>query len=357
MTFAPSMKDEKSSTLFSSRLLKWFDHSGRKDLPWQTERTPYRVWVSEIMLQQTQVSTVIPYFERFIKRFPHISSLAHASLDDVLHLWSGLGYYSRARNLHKAAQIVHLDYNGEFPRQIDEVLGLPGVGRSTAGAILALSRDERHPILDGNVKRVLCRYHAIEGHPGQSAIEKKLWKIAEEYTPCKRIADYTQAIMDLGATVCRRSKPRCGSCPFKGGCLAHSRGEETDYPQSKTGKEIPIRKALFLMIRGEEGHILLEKRPPSGIWGGLWSLPQISYEESIESWCLNEGFQILEKERLPSFRHTFSHFHLQINPVKIKVLKTPVSLVMEKENLQWHSQENLSRLGLPSPVSKLLSKG
>jgi len=339
---------------FAHKLLNWFDGSGRKDLPWQRDRTFYRVWVSEVMLQQTQVNTVIPYFKRFISRFPDIYSLARASLDDVLHLWSGLGYYSRARNLHKTAQLVCDYYEGEFPHDIDNVVSLPGIGRSTAGAILALSKGERQPILDGNVKRVLCRYHAIEGRPGQTSIEKKLWQLAEEHTPYERISEYTQAIMDLGATLCRRRRPHCGLCPFEEDCLAHARGEEEKYPNRKSSGKIPVHESVFLVIRGEEKHLLLEKRPPAGIWGGLWSFPQLSHLNEIDQWCGREGLQILEKEALPPFRHTFSHFHLEINPVKLKVVKADLRTVREGAFLQWHSPEEIEKIGLPAPVKKLL---
>lgn len=348
------MNEKIRSLSFAERLLHWFDRCGRKDLPWQVDRSPYRVWVSEIMLQQTQVATVIPYFNRFMKRFPHVTSLAHATLEDVLHLWSGLGYYSRARNLHKSAQRIFNHYGGKFPSHFDDLVSLPGIGRSTAGAILALSMGERYAILDGNVKRVLCRYHAIEEWPGKASVEKKLWQLAHEQTPHDRIADYTQAIMDFGATLCKRHKPECSLCPLENDCLAHERGDEEKYPKPGKGKKIPMRRTHFLLVYSEEGHVLLEKRPPRGLWGGLWTMPQLSDLTEIGMWCKNNGLKVVQLETLDPFRHTFSHFRLHINPIKIKVLKSDSLVAGEVETLQWHSPDSIAGLGLPAPVRKLL---
>ncbi|MDA0977532.1 MAG: A/G-specific adenine glycosylase, partial [Proteobacteria bacterium] len=291
---------------FADRLLDWFDSHGRKDLPWQLEISAYRVWVSEIMLQQTQVATVIPYFERFLARFPTVDRLAAANQDEVLHLWTGLGYYARARNLHKAAQQVMTDYNGEFPQTLEELTALPGIGRSTAGAILSICFGVRAPILDGNVKRVLTRVFAIEGWPGQAAVQKQLWAKADELTPSTRVADYTQAIMDLGALICRRSSPDCGACPFESDCLARQEDRIKAFPGSKPRKALPVRSTCMMVIQGKDG-VLLEKRPPTGIWGGLWSLPE---SDEPEAFLEQHGLQATEIASLAPFRHSFTHYHL-----------------------------------------------
>ena len=242
---------------FHRRLLHWFRHHGRHDLPWQSPRDAYRVWVSEIMLQQTQVATVIPYFERFMARFPDLASLASADLDQVLHLWTGLGYYARARNLHRAAGVIVAEHGGRFPTDFEAVLALPGIGRSTAGAILAQACDQRHAILDGNVRRVLARHRAIEGWPGQKAVENTLWALAEELTPAEDVADYTQAIMDLGATVCTRSQPRCAACPLAEDCQARAAGRQADFPGRRPRKALPERHTRMLLLRDAEGQVLL----------------------------------------------------------------------------------------------------
>ena len=241
--------------VFQRRLLAWFDEHGRHDLPWQQERTPYRVWVSEIMLQQTQVATVIPYFERFMARFPDVVALAAAEQDEVLHLWTGLGYYARGRNLHKAARVVVAEHGGELPLGLEALAALLGIGRSTAGAIVSQSSGRRAVILDGNVKRSLTRLHAVEGWPGRPAVERRLWALAEHYTPDTRLADYTQAMMDLGATLCRRGRPDCARCPFADVCVAHARGEERRFPESKPKTALPTRTTLMLLLRDERGII------------------------------------------------------------------------------------------------------
>lgn len=345
---------------FARALLEWYDVHGRKDLPWQRDRTPYRVWVSEIMLQQTQVATVIPYFERFMERFPDIAALATAQRDDVLGLWSGLGYYSRARNLHAAAGEIRERHNGRFPEQIEQVIALPGIGRSTAGAILAQSLGQRHPILDGNVKRVLARFDAVEGWPGQAAIEKRLWARAEEFTPRQRLADYTQAIMDLGATVCRQRRPDCSACPVSGNCRGLDSGEPERYPTPKPRKRLPIRKAVFLLLTDEEDRILLQRRPPAGIWGGLWSLPQLAEEDnavSAERWC-RERLNVEPRaiEDWPTLRHTFSHFHLDITPRRVWLKEAKSGGVMEAPDTLWYKSDLSNQLGMPAPVKKLLER-
>ncbi|MGB1141418.1 MAG: A/G-specific adenine glycosylase, partial [Halioglobus sp.] len=261
---------------FADRVLAWFDTHGRHDLPWQYDTTAYRVWVSEIMLQQTQVKTVIPYFERFMAAFPDVDALAGAPEDEVLHLWTGLGYYARARNLHRAAKQVAFELGGTFPDSIEGLQALPGVGRSTAGAIASIALAQRASILDGNVKRVLARLHRVAGWPGQSAVHNQLWDIAEHYTPTARCADYTQAMMDLGATLCTRSKPACALCPMANDCEANAAGDQTDYPGKKPKKALPVRATHFLVLRNRDGDIWLEKRPAEGIWGGLWCFPEVA---------------------------------------------------------------------------------
>ena len=226
-------------TAFSKKLLTWWDKSGRKDLPWQKNINPYRVWVSEIMLQQTQVTTVIPYFEKFMTKFPNVQSLAMANVDQVLHLWTGLGYYARARNLHKTAIIICEQYSARFPCDIDTMQSLPGIGRSTAAAILSIANGAHHAILDGNVKRVLTRLHTVDGWPGENKVMQQLWQLAEQYTPKKRVADYTQAIMDLGATLCTRSKPTCEQCPAQNQCLSFLQSRQTEFPNKKPKKQSP----------------------------------------------------------------------------------------------------------------------
>ena len=267
---------------FSDRLLAWFDDHGRKDLPWQHDITPYHVWLSEIMLQQTQVSTVIDYYNRFIKRYDNVQALAAADLDDVLALWTGLGYYARARNLYKATQIIVERHQGQLPSTIDELMALPGIGRSTAGAIMALGYHQRHAILDGNVKRVLTRYAAISGWPGKKDIEQKLWQLAEQLLPTHRVGSYIQAQMDLGATICTRSKPLCSQCPLITDCKAYLSGNPTQYPSSKPKKAIPQRQTYWLIVRTESGLILLEQRPNKGIWGGLWSFPEFESLDDVK---------------------------------------------------------------------------
>ncbi|HSH48775.1 MAG TPA: A/G-specific adenine glycosylase [Halomonas sp.] len=338
-------------TRFQQRLLEWFDRYGRHDLPWQHRRTPYRVWVSEIMLQQTQVATVIPYFERFMARFPDVAALAKAARDEVLHLWTGLGYYARGRNLHRAAQVIRDEHAGEFPvHSIDALIALPGIGRSTAGAIIAQSTGRRGVILDGNVKRVLTRLHAVEGWPGRSAVERRLWALADGYTPERRVADYTQAMMDLGATLCRRGTPDCPRCPFADVCLAHQRGEQRRFPESKPRKALPRRHTLMLMLQDRAGRVLLEQRPSSGLWGGLWSLPQFDSDAELRAWLDSHAPGAVVEPAWPAFIHVFSHFRLEITPRPVRAEST--GGVSEKG--RWIDPAALDDIGLAAPVKGLL---
>ena len=337
---------------FAESLLCWYQQNGRHDLPWQKDKSIYRTWVSEIMLQQTQVATVLPYFERFILRFPEINSLAQASQDDVLLHWAGLGYYSRARNLHKSAKILIETHQGQFPTRYDEVLALPGIGPSTAGAILAQARGQRHAILDGNVKRVVARYQAVDGWTGQQKVEKQLWHWAETYTPEEGVADYTQAIMDLGATVCTRSSAKCDICPLNENCQAFLHGRVDELPTRKPKKSLPVRKKRFLIIRNTQGEYLMEKRPPTGIWGGLWSLPELAMEQSVDK-TIKHNWQLTVNDYsdLPILRHTFSHFHLDITPCEVRV-EPAIQTVADGNQYQWRT--DLTQLALAAPVSAIL---
>jgi len=341
---------------FNDRLLRWWDEHGRKDLPWQQRPTPYRVWISEIMLQQTQVATVIPYYRRFMARFPDVQSLAAAHEDAVLHHWSGLGYYARARNLHKAAQVIASRHQGVFPLDIETVMQLPGIGRSTAGAILALAAGQVHPILDGNVKRVLARLHAVEGWPGAKEIENRLWNLARQYTPERRVAHYTQAIMDLGATLCTRGRPLCQRCPVQDNCLAFAQNRMKEFPTPKPRGSLPIRSTRLLLVRNTAEAVLLVKRPPAGIWGGLWSLPECDAGDDIMKWCRRHLGCSVSKERYwPSLRHTFSHFHLDIHPVLLR-LNGKATSVMDDAGTVWYNPVEPQDLGLAAPVKRLLNQ-
>ncbi|WP_299181530.1 A/G-specific adenine glycosylase [uncultured Neptuniibacter sp.] len=340
---------------FSGAILDWFDQHGRHDLPWQTDKTAYNTWISEIMLQQTQVKTVIPYYERFIKRFPTVETLAEADQDEVLHLWTGLGYYARARNLHKTAKIILSEHQGEFPQTVEQLSDLPGIGRSTAGAVLSISTGRWAAILDGNVKRVLARFYAVETWPGTSTAQKFLWQRAEANTPQQRVGEYTQAMMDLGATLCTRSKPSCLLCPLEKHCEARAQGKTDQLPVPKPKKTIPVKQTYMLLLQQDNAdEILLYKRPPSGLWGGLWSLPQVSDLRDT----LNEtGFELIESsiQPLEPLRHTFSHFHLDITPIKARI-NTPTDSVMEGKPLLWYNIGQPENVGLAAPVKKLLQQ-
>jgi A/G-specific adenine glycosylase len=338
---------------FSSAVLDWFDQHGRHDLPWQQNKDAYHTWISEIMLQQTQVTTVIPYYQRFIERFPTVDSLAKAEQDEVLHLWTGLGYYARARNLHKTAQIVANELNGQFPETVLELEALPGIGRSTAGAILSISTGKWAPILDGNVKRVLARFYAIKGWPGTTANQKTLWQYAEQNTPQERVADYTQAMMDLGATLCTRSKPSCLLCPLQQGCKAWELGKTDQLPTPKPKKTLPIKQTYMLILQQhKENEVLLYQRPPSGLWGGLWSFPQVA---DLRDTFNETGLELDQAsiQTLAPIRHTFSHFHLDITPVQAQI-NTPTDCVMEGKPMLWYNIQQPENVGLAAPVKKLL---
>ena len=341
----------RSKEAFAIRVLEWACQYGRHDLPWQRQPTPYRVWVSEIMLQQTQVATVIPYYQRFIASFPDLRSLADAPLDDVLHHWSGLGYYARARNLQRAAQRIRDDHGGKFPTDFEAVATLPGIGRSTAGAILALACNQRHAILDGNVRRVLARFHAIEGWPGEKSVECKLWEMADSHTPQQDVAAYTQAIMDMGATLCTRGKPACDQCPVAGDCRAHALGRETDFPAPRPHKALPVKRVRMLMLMDGK-RLMLEQRPPAGIWGGLWSFPELAVDADIALWCWeNFGSEPVSQRQLPPLRHTFSHFHLDIESVWLTI--EPLN-VRDDGNTIWFELTSSPQVGLAKPVTRLL---
>ncbi|HEK2980120.1 TPA: A/G-specific adenine glycosylase [Proteus mirabilis] len=336
---------------FSQVVLDWYHKYGRKTLPWQQEKTPYHVWLSEVMLQQTQVATVIPYFERFIARFQNVSALAKAPLDEVLHLWTGLGYYARARNLHKAAQHIVDKHQGQFPDTFEDVCALPGVGRSTAGAILSLSLKKPYPILDGNVKRVLARCYAVEGWPGKKEVENKLWEISEQVTPTKGVEYFNQAMMDLGAMVCTRTKPKCELCPLNTGCIAYAHHSWADYPGKKPKKAIPEKTTYFLILQ-YDNLVWLDKRPPAGIWGGLFAFPQFETKMLLEQWLAEHALENNKTEQLISFRHTFSHFHLDIVPICVK-LSTFTSLMEAQQGL-WYNLQTPASVGLAAPVENLL---
>jgi A/G-specific adenine glycosylase len=336
------------------RLLAWFDVHGRHDLPWQTDPSPYSVWVSEIMLQQTQVATVVRYYDRFMQRFPSVEALARADLDGVLALWSGLGYYARARNLKCAAEILVEQFGGRVPATHEELVTLPGIGRSTAGAILALSMGQRLPILDGNVKRVLARYFAVAGWPGVPAVERELWRLAEENTPVERVAAYTQAIMDLGATLCTRTRPACTVCPLTEDCRASALGTQASFPAPRPKRERAHRRATMLVIVDPHGRVLLERRPTRGIWGGLSSLPELAAGDTPEAWCARHlGAAAAAVRDLATIEHGFTHFDLDIEPKLVTLAASPRT-IMDREDVVWYNAGSESEIGVPAPVAVLL---
>jgi A/G-specific adenine glycosylase len=344
-----------SAEKFSQDVLSWFKQQGRKHLPWQQNKTPYRVWISEIMLQQTQVATVIPYYHRFMESFPTIIDLANADEDNVLHHWTGLGYYARARNLHKTAKIIRDEYLGEFPQEIDQVIALPGIGRSTAGAILSLSLKKHHPILDGNVKRVLARCYTVEGHNGQSKFEKALWPIAEQLTPALGVEQYNQAMMDLGAMVCTRSKPLCEQCPIKVHCFALASNEQASYPQKKPKKTTPIKETIIVIAKlGNK--VLMEKRPPAGIWGGLWCFLEVKEQSEIPSLLAMNNLTKKTTTTLESFRHTFSHFHLDITPILIDCQQALSEEINDVNQQKWYDLTTEASVGLAASTNKLIEQ-
>jgi A/G-specific adenine glycosylase len=334
-------------------LIRWHARHGRHDLPWQRERSAYRVWVSEIMLQQTQVSTVIGYYERFLQRFPDVATLAGAPLDEVLHLWSGLGYYSRARNLQRAAQRVLAEHGGSLPDERDALARLPGIGRSTAAAIIALAHGRREPILDGNVKRVLARYFGIDGVPDKRETQQELWRRAEQCTPEAEVGLYTQAIMDFGATLCRRRRPLCSQCPLSRQCVARRSGRVDELPTARTVSRRPSRGIIMLLARRKDGQILLQRRPEQGVWGGLWTLPEFADQQAARRFCRTKLQRArLESEPLPRMRHAFTHFELEITPLRASC--SGIRAVMEGPQMLWYNPREPARIGLPAPIAALL---
>ncbi len=324
-------------------MLDFYDQHGRKDLPWQHNKTAYSVWISEIMLQQTQVKTVIPYYLKFIKSFNSVEDLADAHIDEVLKHWEGLGYYSRARNLHKCAKQVVDNFNGKFPRTLEEIVSLPGIGESTGGAILSLAYELPEAILDGNVKRVLARVFLVDGWYGNTKVSKELWKITRKYTPSNRTGDFNQAMMDLGAGICNRANPQCKICPLSKSCKANQLGKTEEYPHRKPKKQIPT-KEVFMLLSIKTNKVLLHKRPPSGIWGGLWSLPE--QKDSI-----HEKSEIVGK-----FKHTFSHYHLNVTVISPIENQQKNNQIEESSKLAWHNIKKLNKLALPTPIKKFLYK-
>jgi A/G-specific adenine glycosylase len=347
---------------FASRLLAWQRAHGRHDLPWQGGSDPYPIWLSEIMLQQTQVDTVIPYYRRFLERFPDVGALAAAPVGDVMTLWSGLGYYARARNLHRAAQEIVNTHGGRFPQTASAIAGLPGIGRSTAAAIAAFAFGERAAILDGNVKRVLCRIFGIDGFPGEKVVEKQLWALAESLLPAHDVGRYIQAQMDLGATLCTRARPACIRCPFATDCVAHREGRVAQLPTPRPRKAVPRRSARYAVILCE-GAVLLERRPPTGIWGGLLALPEIPADLAEPADWAGErfGLRVAAAQPLAPLTHAFTHFVLELQPVLLQVDQAPATSasgihhrVADKGALCWQPLAARAGAALPTPVRRIL---
>ncbi len=346
------MKADETS--IAPALIEWHARQGRHDLPWQQQRTPYRVWVSEIMLQQTQVATVIPYYNRFMARFPDVRALADAPVDDVLHLWAGLGYYARARNLHRAAVRIRDEFGGRFPERFEDIAALPGVGRSTAGAILALSRGKRFPILDGNVKRVLSRYFGVTGEPSTQTLAK-LWELSERCTPHEKVDVYTQAVMDLGATVCTRRKPLCAYCPLAEGCFARRTGRQHEIPAPRKARARRLRQVFMLVAQREDGSVFLEKRPENGVWGGLWCLPEFETAEAAHAFAQQKLRRVrFDPQPLATVEHAFTHFDLSITPL-LAHCAGPAG-VMDEALTLWYNARQPARIGLPAPIKTLLER-
>ncbi|WP_404342918.1 A/G-specific adenine glycosylase [Pseudoalteromonas mariniglutinosa] len=343
---------KSDATWFANQVVDWYHLYGRKTLPWQLQKTPYKVWISEVMLQQTQVVTVIPYFETFMQSFPDIITLANADEDLVLHHWTGLGYYARARNLHKAAKIVRDHYQGVFPTSLEEVMALPGIGRSTAGAILSLSLGQHHPILDGNVKRVLARYFMVEGWYGVKKVEHQLWALSSQLTPKNNVTEFNQAMMDLGASLCSRSRFDCEPCPLNARCSAFNAGKVKEFPHAKPKKAIP-KKICHQLILQYDAKVLMEKRPSSGIWGGLFGFFEFTEFTQLEAFLAQHG---LTGECLPvtPFSHVFSHFELTINPHVVNLDNMP-DLLNERQ-LVWYPLDQSVAVGLAAPTKKLVKQ-
>jgi A/G-specific adenine glycosylase len=338
---------------FAARLVAWQKRQGRHDLPWQRSRDAYAIWLSEVMLQQTQVATVIPYYERFLKRFPTVQALARAPLDDVLALWSGLGYYSRARNLHQAARTLVVSHAGRMPDDPQTVQTLPGIGRSTAAAICVFAYGKRHAILDGNVKRVLARHGGVRGYPGEARVQEKLWGHAEALLPARDIVPYTQGLMDLGASICARRHPQCELCPVREDCVAYAKGLTATLPESKPRGALPQRSTAMLILQRAD-HILLEQRAPRGIWGGLWSLPEMdaaSTADDVRRICRERyGATVVTSKMLPPVAHGFTHFKLSIQPVwvTVKTNARPTAATA------WLLPSDAMAAALPAPVRRII---
>jgi A/G-specific adenine glycosylase len=351
-----------ADTSFAEQLIAWQKQHGRHQLPWQQTRDAYRIWLSEIMLQQTQVATVIPYYHRFLQRFPDVAALAAAPVDEVMALWAGLGYYTRARNLHRCAQAVVERHGGRFPSEVTKLAELPGIGQSTAAAIAAFAYGARAAILDGNVKRVFCRVFGIDGFPGQAGVEKLLWERAAALLPDRDIEAYTQGLMDLGATLCTRSRPRCADCPMQSRCIAHSTGRTAELPTRKPKKAVPQRSTVMLVVL-HEGELLLEQRPPSGIWGGLLSLPELdrlggggdgsdaTLPDAVRLALACFG-ELRSVDPLPEFVHAFTHYRLQVSPLRVVLAARHASAA--QAGYGWYDAEAVAKAGLPAPVRKLL---
>jgi A/G-specific adenine glycosylase len=338
---------------FAAAVVRWQKKHGRHDLPWQNTRDPYRIWLSEIMLQQTQVAAVIPYYECFLARFPDLAALAAAAEDDVLALWSGLGYYSRARNLYRAALAVAAEHGGRFPRDFDAVLALPGIGRSTAAAICVFAFGARQAILDGNVKRVFARCFGVAGYPGDARVAEQLWRHADGLTPAQDIERYTQGLMDLGAGICTRTKPRCAECPLEKTCVARRQNAIAKYPSPRPRKVLPQRHTRMLVLL-YAGQVLLEKRPDSGIWGGLWSLPELGAGEDVDAVCASRyGATPAKREPLPEVAHGFTHFLLDIAPLRIAVKKLDPRVAAP--GVMWLPLADAFGAALPAPVRRILA--
>ena len=354
-------KSPSQDASFADALIGWQKQHGRHQLPWQGTRDAYRIWLSEIMLQQTQVATVIPYYARFLDSFPDVAALAAAPTETVMAHWSGLGYYTRARNLHRCAQQVVSNHAGRFPSDPETLASLPGIGKSTAAAIAAFAYGARAAILDGNVKRVFCRVFGVEGFPGQAAVEKHLWQRAEAMLPEREIEAYTQGLMDLGATLCTRTRPACDRCPMQSRCIAHASGRTSELPARKPKKAIPEKSTVMLVVV-HEGEILMEQRPPEGIWGGLLSLPELNRLSSENSdvdldeqlaLALSSFGDIDEIILFSSFVHGFTHYRLSVMPVHVTLRQRHV--MAAQSNYQWRALAQISEAALPSPVRKLLA--
>lgn len=345
------MRHAPDNTDFASRVVAWQREHGRHDLPWQNTRDPYRIWLSEIMLQQTQVSAVIPYYQRFLERFPDLAALAAADEEQVLILWSGLGYYARARNLHRAARIVQGRHAGVFPTDHGQVCALPGIGRSTASAVCVFSNGGRHAILDGNVKRVLARCFGVERFPGEKSVEEALWALSESLLPETDIEAYTQGLMDLGASVCTRTRPRCALCPLSERCVARREGRTAALPAPRPTKVLPVRDITMAVLMSE-GEVLLEKRPAPGIWGGLWCFPEVDGTRLRQECATRFAVSVLETQPLGQVRHGFTHFHLRIQPVLVRVGR---GFAAEAPGRMWRTPEDARGAAIPVPVRRILA--